>query len=75
MTEFYSAAGAAAEYAALRTALPATAAEHGLMHGFPARPEKRVTWDNWIAAPFNRWGFQHVGIYCPICRCMGANAR
>lgn len=50
----------AENYAALKEGLPKTAAELGLMQGFPAPPETRVTWANWIAAPFNRWGFQHV---------------
>ena len=51
---------AAESYAALKLGLPKTAADLGLMQGFPAQPQARVTWANWIAAPFNRWGFQHV---------------
>jgi hypothetical protein len=31
-----------------------------LMEGFPPRTEGQVTLANWRAAPFNRWGFQHV---------------
>ncbi|MEB0107420.1 serine hydrolase [Pseudomonas sp. MH9.3] len=31
-----------------------------LMQGFPAAPEQRVTWDNWMRPPFNRWGFRHL---------------
>jgi CubicO group peptidase (beta-lactamase class C family) len=52
---------AAGIYRDLRKALPPSAADLGLMQGMPPLPEKRVTWANWIAAPYNRWGFQHVG--------------
>lgn len=31
-----------------------------LMQGFPAAPEQRVTWENWMSPPFNRWGFRHL---------------
>ena len=31
-----------------------------LMQGFPATPEHRVTWNNWMRAPFNQWGFRHL---------------
>ena len=31
-----------------------------LMQGFPAEPEKRVTWANWMSPPFNRWGFRNL---------------
>ena len=31
-----------------------------LMQGFPPDPAGQVTLANWRAAPFNRWGFQHV---------------
>ncbi|MBC3346020.1 serine hydrolase [Pseudomonas sp. SWRI196] len=31
-----------------------------LMQGFPAAPEQRVTWENWMRPPFNRWGFRHL---------------
>ena len=41
------------------TTLP-TAAELGLMEGSPPPPEARVTLENWIAPPFNRWGLQHL---------------
>lgn len=30
------------------------------MKGGPPAPERLVTSDNWIEAPFNRWGFVHV---------------
>jgi len=39
---------------------PATAAELGLMAGYPAAPERRVTRANLMEAPYNRWGFQHM---------------
>jgi CubicO group peptidase (beta-lactamase class C family) len=39
---------------------PPTAIELGLMQGFPPGPQRLVTSDNWIQAPFNRWGFLHV---------------
>lgn len=51
---------AAQIYAELRAGPPATAAQLGLMQGFPAPCDQRVTWENWIHAPFNRWGFQHL---------------
>ncbi|MBK8161449.1 MAG: serine hydrolase [Rhodospirillaceae bacterium] len=56
---------AAESYAALKRGLPKTAKDLGLMQGFPAPAETRVTWANWIAAPFNRWGFQHVQALLP----------
>ena len=31
-----------------------------LMQGFPAAPESRVTWANWMRAPFNQWGFRNL---------------
>lgn len=31
-----------------------------LMQGFPAEPEQRVTWANWMSPPFNRWGFRNL---------------
>lgn len=30
------------------------------MQGYPAPPDKRVTRDNMLDAPFNRWSFQHI---------------
>mgnify|MGYP000632689080 CR=1 FL=1 len=63
---FFAENEAAAEiYRAAQAKVPDTAAELGLMQGFPASPEARVTWANWIRAPFNRWGFQHVGQLIP----------
>ncbi|MDY0871345.1 serine hydrolase domain-containing protein [Dongia rigui] len=63
---FFAENEAAAEiYRAAQTKAPATAAELGLMQGFPASAEARVTWASWIRAPYNRWGFQHVGQLLP----------
>lgn len=31
-----------------------------LMQGFPAKPDQRVTWANWMSPPFNRWGFRNL---------------
>jgi CubicO group peptidase (beta-lactamase class C family) len=39
---------------------PQTAAELGLMQGYPAPEDKRVTRSNLMRAPYNRWGFQHM---------------
>jgi CubicO group peptidase (beta-lactamase class C family) len=40
--------------------MPKSWVEMGLMHGAPPAPESRVTSDNWIEGPHNRWGFLHV---------------
>ena len=37
-----------------------SAAESGVMGGFPSAIEARATLDNWLAAPFNRWSFLHT---------------
>jgi CubicO group peptidase (beta-lactamase class C family) len=39
---------------------PATAADLGLMQGFPPPPDQRVTRRNFMEAPANRWSFQHI---------------
>lgn len=39
---------------------PKTWQELGLMRGFPPAADKRVTLENWMSPPFNRYGFQHV---------------
>ena len=39
---------------------PKTAAELGLMQGFPPAVDKQVTRDNFMMAPYSRWSFQHV---------------
>ncbi len=31
-----------------------------LMQGFPAEPQRRVTWHNWMSPPFNQWGFRNL---------------
>lgn len=31
-----------------------------LMQGFPATPDARVTWDNWMRPPYNRWAFRNL---------------
>ena len=38
----------------------ATCAAPLLMHGFPAEPEHRVTWHNWMRPPFSQWGFRNL---------------
>ncbi len=42
-----------------------TAADLGLMEGFPPAPEKRVTLRNFMEAPYNRWGLQHIREFQP----------
>src|SRR6476620_6226911 len=42
------------------TGAPPTADELGLMQGYPAAPDKRVTHANLMQAPNNRWAFQHM---------------
>jgi len=42
-----------------------TAAEIGLMKGFPAAADKRVDATNWTMFPYNRWGFQNVRRFHP----------
>jgi CubicO group peptidase (beta-lactamase class C family) len=37
-----------------------TAAELGLMEGFPVPPDKRVTRDNFVIYPYSRWAFQNI---------------
>ena len=43
----------------------ATAAELGIMAGFPPPVDKRITPENWDFAPFNRWSFQNVRMILP----------
>lgn len=31
-----------------------------VMKGFPAPSEARVTWENWMQPPLNRWSFHHL---------------
>jgi hypothetical protein len=51
----------------LREPLP-TAEELGLMRGFPVPPERRVTLEDWIDAPKNRWALQHLRELVPTAR-------
>ena len=39
---------------------PKTALELGLMQGFPPPPDKRITDQNFMQAPQNRWSFQNI---------------
>jgi hypothetical protein len=39
---------------------PKTALELGLMQGFPPPPDKRITDQNFMQAPQNRWSFQKI---------------
>lgn len=43
----------------------ATAAELGIMAGFPPALDKRTTLANWDFPPFNRWSFQNVRSVLP----------
>lgn len=56
---------------------PKTAAELGLMDGFPPLANRRVTRANWECAPFNRWAFQNVTSIFPAAdiRCAGHQLR
>lgn len=47
---------------------PATAADLGLMHGYPPSPEARVTRANLFFPPYNRWSFQHMRELMPSTR-------
>jgi CubicO group peptidase (beta-lactamase class C family) len=46
-------------HVALAASAP-TAAELGLMQGFPVPPDKRVTRDNFVIYPYSRWAFQNI---------------
>lgn len=39
---------------------PPSAKDHKLMQGFLPLKDKRVDKSNWLAPPFNRWGFQNI---------------
>jgi len=43
----------------------ATAAELGIMVGFPPPPDKRIAPETWDLAPFNRWSFQNIRMVLP----------
>src|SRR5260221_10717496 len=42
-----------------------TAADLGIMTGYPPRADKRITLENWDAPPFNRWSFQNIRSILP----------
>lgn len=65
---YFPPADAAAHYAEVRADPPKTVADLGLMAGFPAPPAQRVTWENWIRPPFNRWGFRNLAALRPSLR-------
>lgn len=52
---------------------PQTAAELGLMHGFPPPPDKLVTLANWQGEPFTRWSLQNVTEIIPTARIKRSN--
>ena len=43
----------------------ASAADLGIMAGFPPPTDKRITLENWDAPPFNRWSFQNIRSILP----------
>jgi CubicO group peptidase (beta-lactamase class C family) len=43
----------------------ASAAELGIMAGFPPPRDKRATLEHWDSPPFNRWSFQNVRAILP----------
>ncbi|HXQ40525.1 MAG TPA: serine hydrolase, partial [Candidatus Udaeobacter sp.] len=47
------------------TAKNATAAELGIMAGFPPPADKRIAPETWDLPPFNRWSFQNVRMVLP----------
>lgn len=47
-------------YAEATESSSATCVAPLLMHGFPAEPKHRVTWDNWMRPPFSQWGFRNL---------------
>lgn len=55
----------------------ASAADSGIMAGFPPPPDKRITLENWDSPPFNRWSFQNIRSILPtraIARAPGSPA-
>lgn len=50
----------ARHYATAHEALLKPQQDALLMEGFPPPEEARVTWDNWMQPPFNRWGFRRL---------------
>ncbi len=43
----------------------ASAADLGIMAGFPPAADKRITLENWDLPPFNRWSFQNIRSILP----------
>ncbi len=43
----------------------ASAADLGIMAGFPPPFDKRITLENWDSPPFNRWSFQNIRSILP----------
>jgi CubicO group peptidase (beta-lactamase class C family) len=50
----------ARQYREAEKALASDLAEAPLMRGFPAQPDARVTWANWMRPPFNRWALRNL---------------
>src|ERR1051326_5804090 len=42
-----------------------SAADLGIMAGFPPPLDKRVSLENWDSPPFNRWSFQNIRSILP----------
>jgi CubicO group peptidase (beta-lactamase class C family) len=53
---------------------PATAEDLELMRGTPPPDGRRVTLQNWLLAPFNRWSLQHLREIVPTAPIRGADA-
>lgn len=68
MSQYFPPADTAAHYAELLASPPPTAADLGLMQGFPAPLAQRVTWENWISPPYNRWAFRNLSALRPSLR-------
>ena len=47
------------------TGANASAADLGIMAGFPPPADKRITLENWDSPPFNRWSFQNIRSILP----------
>ena len=52
-------------YAQARAEAPKSWEDLGLMQGFPPPPEARVTRENMLVPPFNRWSYQNMGRLAP----------
>jgi len=47
------------------TGVNTSAADLGIMAGFPPPADKRITLENWDSPPFNRWSFQNIRSILP----------